>query len=369
MIPSAYVHVPFCSSICSYCAFAKSARLELVDTWLDALQSEVEAELGPLKQNHPDFRFQTLYFGGGTPSVLNLSQTKRLLELFKYFANENTEWTVEVNPESITKEKLRLYREAGVNRVSIGLQTFDEERLKQIGRTNTVPNSLKAIALLKESGIERICADLMYGFPGESLEDLNRDLDAFLNLDISHLSIYSLILEPGTRFGSRYSEDDLDEDLCALQYETIEKRLEAAGYEHYEISSYAKNQAYGKHNLLIWQDGLYYGFGLGAVGRDETGLYEHASSLKAWMENPFEKIRPENPNPEFDAIMTGLRTREGLDVQKWNAKYGMDLESRYVDVLDKWKDVFIRKDGKLSLSESGMEVLDSILVDFLLSKE
>lgn len=369
MIPSAYIHVPFCSTICSYCAFAKNGRLDRIDAWLDALESEIRQTMSPVLQKHPGFRFETIYIGGGTPSVLDLEQTRRLLSLLSPFADEKTEWTIEANPESVDQDKARMWRQYGVNRVSIGIETFNAKRLAELGRAHTINQSRRVIALLKECGFTRLGADLMYGFPGETLEELNTDIDRFLELDISHLSIYSLILEEGTRLARQISEDDLDEDLTAGMYETIEARLKEAGYEHYEISSYARNADYGRHNALIWDDGQYYGFGWGACGRDDRGLYEHSKTFAQYLSDPMAKTYEEEQNPAFDALMTGFRTKWGVDVQAWNTRYKDDFFARFGAVLKKWNGRFVQKKGRLALNEDGMEVLDSILVDFLMAQE
>lgn len=365
MIPSAYIHVPFCSSYCSYCAFAKTTRVSLIDRWLDALETEISTVLGPVLERNPGFSLTTLYIGGGTPSVLSESQTKRLLDLFSPYACRAEEWTIEANPESVTREKICLWKQAGINRVSIGIQTFNRQRLASLGRHHQPEQAKEAIEMLKEEGIERICADLMYGFPGESLEELERDLDEFIDLDIGHLSIYSLILEEGTPLARRISSSDLDEDLSAQMFETIEKKLALTGFDHYEISSFARNAEYGTHNLLIWQDGLYYGFGYGACGRDENGLYDHPPSLNEWMKDPSVILRADDETPEFDALMTGLRTKWGIDIALWQQKYHLDLVKEYQPVLKKWSDVLMIENGRLKVSEQGMEILDSILVDFL----
>lgn len=379
-VRSLYVHIPFCARFCSYCAFSKTAKLSFIDAYLDALEQEIQERIVPLKKaakpdgvhtkspETADSFFETIYIGGGTPSVLSNAQTERLLCMLAPFASEGTEWTIEVNPESVTASKAALYAKYGINRVSIGLQTFNENRLRALGRFHGVEQAKEAIDILRTAGLNNLCADLMYDFPKESLEELQADLDAFLALDIDHLSIYSLILEEGTRLAKTVHPEDLDEDLNAAMYEAIEKRLGACGYEHYEISSFARSHRYGRHNVLIWEDGLYAGVGFGACGREYKGLYDHEKTLEAYLQNPCRLIYEEDPDPAFDALMTGLRTVFGVDLAVWQERYQINFIDRFGSVIEKWNGKLLIRDGRLCVSKEGMEVLDSILVDFLCEK-
>ncbi|MDO4663797.1 MAG: radical SAM family heme chaperone HemW [Erysipelotrichaceae bacterium] len=365
MIESAYLHVPFCHSICAYCAFERSANLKQIDAWLDVICDEVQTTLDQAKQNDPNFKLKTIYFGGGTPSVLSCTQLSRLASLFSDVFDSSGEWTIEANPESITLEWLQTARSLGINRISIGIQTFDENRLKTLNRHHTPLQAKEAVALCRQVGFESISVDLIYGFAKQTMADLNADLDAFLELDIDHLSIYSLILEPDSALGKR-NYVPLDEESNALMYEQIEKRLIQAGFEHYEVSSFARNKKYGLHNSLIWDDGQYFGFGFGAIGRDDHGLYHHSGTLRQYIQKQSKIEYEENANPWFDAIMTGLRTQVGLNIQKWNLRYGFDFKKRYFDVLEKYEQYFVEQNERISLTKQGMEILDTILVEFLM---
>lgn len=364
-IDSAYLHVPFCKSICTYCAFERSANLKLVDTWLDVVCDEVQSTLKQAKENDPTFCLKTIYFGGGTPSILSCIQLERLARIFQEYFDEHGEWTIEANPESITFEWLQKAHSLGINRISVGIQIFDADRLKKLNRHHTPTQAKEAIRLCRQAGFDSISVDLIYGFEHQTLEDLHADCDEFLKLDIDHLSIYSLILEPDSALG-KLGYTPLDDQSNALMYEQIEKRLTQAGFEHYEVSSFARNQKYGLHNSLIWDDGLYYGFGFGAVGRDEKGLYHHSGSLQQYIQGRSHIVYEENANPWFDAIMTGLRTRNGLDIKKWNLRYGFDFKKRYCNVLQKYSKYFVEHDQRLSVTNQGMEILDTILVEFLM---
>lgn len=365
MIPSAYVHVPFCHSICRYCAFEKSAALQYIDPWLEQICKEIRISLAKAREENPDFLLETIYFGGGTPSLLSPSQLECLCAQFDGYFREGGEWTVEANPESLDEEKLQVLKVHGVNRISIGIQTFDPQRLKSLGRMHSPAQSAAAVALCKQYGITNICADLMYGFPGQSETQLQQDLEAFLQLNIDHLSIYSLIVEPDSVFG-RMGIDEIEEETGARMYEQIERILIQAGYEHYEVSSYARNKKYGLHNLLIWQDGFYFGFGPGAVGRNEQGLYHHQSRLSGYCQGDRQIVYEEDANPWFDAIMTGLRTASGVNLEKWQARYGLNFYKRYGKVLEKYAGKLWIENGALKVTSAGLEILDTILVDFLM---
>ncbi len=368
MIPSAYVHIPFCEHICSYCAFSKTARLAWIEPWLEQIKQEITNTLKKARSEDPNFELKTVYFGGGTPSVLSASQLLQLTDCFQGYLAKEYEWTIEANPESLTEEKLQVCIQAGINRLSIGIQTFDEDRLARLGRHHSAKKAQDCIDLAKQAGFTNLSVDLMYGFYDQTPEQLNKDLDAFLQLDVGHLSIYSLILEPDSLLAKR-GEPELDEQKSGELFELIESRLQQAGYTHYEISSYAKKEQYGLHNTLIWQDGLYYGFGYGAIGRNENGLYHHSGRLKDYIEGKSKIEFEEDANPWFDAIMTGLRTIFGLNLEAWNVKYQSDFITRYPKTLDKYQDHLAIDDGCLKADAKGMEILDSILVDFLIEDE
>lgn len=296
-IPSAYVHVPFCDSICAYCAFERTTYREaLANQWLERILEEIHQTLLKARLQDPNFVLQTIYIGGGTPTILKDEQLDQLLEAFDGFLAKDGEWSVEANPESLTKEKLAILKKHGVNRLSIGIQSFQDARLKKLGRRHSAKKAQESFSLAREAGFDNISVDLMYGFFDQSLDELNKDLDAFLALEAEHLSIYSLILEPNTLL-VKQKTPEIEESLEASLYEQIERRLEEAGYEHYEVSSYAKDQKYGLHNTLIWLDGLYYGFGYGAVGRNEKGIHAFQGTLQEYVKGQGKREYEEDENP------------------------------------------------------------------------
>lgn len=351
-----YLHVPFCDSICAYCDFCRIITNE--DTkrkWMAQIIEEIKQ-----KNIH---EADTLYFGGGTPSSLTCDQFEKIASLF----NVSKEFTVECNPESLDLKKIQLYKKLGVNRISLGVQTFNDHLLQVINRKHRKEDIFQVIQLLKENGIDNISIDLMYALPEQSLKDVKKDLEIFLDLDIKHLSIYSLQIEENSVFG-RQNLKPVDEDVEADMYELICRTMEKAGYLHYEISSFCKPGYHSKHNLAYWQDEDFIGLGCGASGKENNVRYDNTRSLKTYIEsgaNPY--IYEETQKDKaFNAIMMALRTTLGLDIQKWNQRYDQDFIKKYQSILEKYHDVLKMENGILYPSREAMEILNTILVDFLL---
>lgn len=337
------MHVPFCRHICHYCGFYRAVQPDH-SRWLEQLLEQITAcQITELK---------TLYLGGGTPSVLDQGE---LGALRACFPAQIGEFTLEVNPEDVNSEKAACWASLGINRISMGVQTFDDRRLEQIGRHHTGQDARNAVRILREAGITNLSVDLIYGLPGQDLAAVQRDVEEFLSLNLPHLSIYSLQIEENSLFG-RQGIIPCDEDLEADMYEWIVQRLKQDGYDHYEISSFAKNGQYSRHNLAYWQDRDFYGFGPGASGREQGQRYQ---IRRDW------KKEPEETDGPFEAVMMGLRTRFGVDLDAFRQRYGFDVCQRYQGVLEKYQPHFHRKDGHLFLDEGGREILNTILVDML----
>lgn len=306
----------------------------------------------------------TLYFGGGTPSLLSVSDFEMIRNLFPKNIDE---FTVECNPESLTMEKIAFYEKMGVNRISLGVQTFKDELLEVCNRKHTAKQALDVIHWLKSSTISNFSIDLIFGLPNQTLEDVKRDLELFLSLDIPHLSIYSLQIEENSVFGKRHIQP-IDADLEADMFEYIEKTLEQNGYLHYEISSFCKPGYFSKHNLAYWQDQDFYGMGCGASGRIQGIRYDNTKSLSVYCK--------EGPKPSYieeslqersmDAIMMALRTSFGLYIPLWNERYHMDFKTQYRSVLKKYEAYFEYKEDYVFLKDAGLEILNTILVDFMM---
>lgn len=346
MTCSVYVHVPFCDHICYYCGFFRQAsHAEKRQAWLDKMCETAR------NTEFPD-HLETLYFGGGTPSVLTLEELGRLRDCFPASVGE---FTMEANPDGVTRKKAQTWHDLGINRISLGVQSFDDDMLAKIGRHHTAQQAEEAIEELKAAGISNLSIDLIYGLPGQTLDQVQADVERFLKLDIGHLSIYSLQIEENSVFGRQHIAS-CDEDLEADMYEWICARLKKAGYDHYEISSFARGDRHSRHNLVYWQDEDFKGLGPGAAGR-ENGQRYHID--EQWI-----RINEETDAP-FEAIMMGLRTRFGIDLDAYETKYGINILDTYETVLERWKAYFRTDQRRLYLTEQGREVLNTILLDFM----
>ena len=258
MTKAVYIHIPFCKKICSYCDFCKMYyHQEYVSNYLKALETEID-------KRYQGEIVDTIYIGGGTPSVLSVLQLKELFRIIKRIKkSKNIEFSFEINFDSIDEEKLVLLKENGVNRLSFGLETLSPKGQRLLNRVNKKERIKKIISKAKELGFNNINIDLIYAFPGETKEDLKKDLDFIISLDIEHISTYSLIIEEHTIL---YIDgvENISEDLDAEMYEYIYNRLVKEGYIHYEISNFSKNGKESRHNLCYWNNEHYYGFGMGA---------------------------------------------------------------------------------------------------------
>lgn len=358
---SLYVHIPFCSHICSYCDFAKVFYNEKwADDYLDALEFEI-------KDKNINKHFDTIYIGGGTPSSLSLKQMKRLFDMLKPFSSQVKEYSMEVNPESMNDGKLDLMIDYGINRLSIGVQTFQNKALKMIGRHHTSEDAIALIDKAKNKGIDDINIDLMYGLPGQILEDLKQDIDIISTLDISHISIYSLILEDNTILKNIDYKPLSDED-DALWYDFINAELKKIGYKHYEVSNYYKIKP-SLHNSVYWHYEDYEGIGLGAHSLIHHVRYENTRSLTQYLDKHYliEKTFLSQGDELFEKIMMGLRVLEGINVDKINQMFKVDIMDKYKEKINKYQDLKMLElhDSYLRPTELGLKYLNNILVDFL----
>ena len=357
MVPSAYVHIPFCDSICAYCDFVRIQKNEqFFSSWKEQLIQEI--------QEYKIENLHTLYFGGGTPSLLSVDD---FTSIRNFFPDSIDEFTVECNPESLDEDKLNVYVALGVNRISLGVQSFKDDLLKVCRRRHTASQAISVIESIKKSSISTFSIDLIFGLPNQTMEDVKRDISTFLSLDIPHLSIYSLQIEENSIFG-KMGIEPIDSDLEADMFEYITKTLEAAGYIHYEISSFCKPGHYSKHNLSYWQDKDFYGFGCGASGRLDGIRYDNTTSLKEYCSfGPCPTYISETlAERGMDAIMMALRTKFGLNIREWNLKYQNDFKDYYAQVLDKYSKYFSYSEDCIYLNDAGFEILNTILVDFMM---
>jgi oxygen-independent coproporphyrinogen-3 oxidase len=358
---SIYIHIPFCYSICSYCDFCKIYYdKSLVTRYLEELEKEI-------RSIYKGEEVRTIYIGGGTPSSLSIDELEYLFRILEIFDKTKLEeYTIECNIESIDKDKLLLFKKNGVNRLSIGVQTFNEDLLKILGRNHTKEMVIEKIEAAKEIGFNNINIDLIYGINNERMDDLKFDIDTFFKLDISHISLYSLIIEPHTKL---YIDNfkEMDEDLNASMYDYINKTLEDNNYIHYEISNYAKKGYESKHNLVYWHNLEYYGFGLGASSFIGNIRYDNTRSLNRYLEGNYklnENILTDKEMMENEMIL-GLRLIKGVDKNHFYKKYGKRVEE--VFPIQKLTDnkMLIDKNNFLYIPRDKLFISNSILIEFI----
>ncbi len=320
-----------------------------------------------IQEKYRGEEMKTLYIGGGTPSALSLEELKNLMDIMMIFKKANVfEYTFECNIENITKEKLLLLKEYGVNRLSVGVQTSHEKFLKLLNRSHTKEMVREKVKEMKELGFSNINIDFMYAFPKESVEEVREDIDFFLSLDVPHVSTYSLIIEPHTLLGIKNIQN-IDSDVDARMYETIKKSLKEHGYIHYETSNFAKKGYESKHNLTYWNNEEYYGFGLGASGYIDQIRYENTRSLTNYEHGNYvlEQHHLSKREQEENEMILGLRKMQGVSKSHFYHKYHEAMEDVFEieELLKKGK---LKENGDyLYIPDAYQYVANSILVYFI----
>ncbi len=360
---SLYVHIPFCIKICNYCDFCKVFyNEELVDNYLLAL----EKELTNLEITNS---LKTVYIGGGTPSCLNAKQLEKLLKILEpYISSDTLEYCMELNPETMDKQKVELLKKYHISRVSIGVQTFNENILNNIDRVHTKEEVFQLISWLQEYEINNISIDMMYGLPNQTKKDVVDDLDICSTLGIKHISYYSLILEEHTKlYNSKY--EGLDQ-LQEYQIQTfIDLYLEKLGYEKYEVSNYAKKGFESKHNSVYWKYQNYYAIGAGATSKIDHKIIENSKNVFGYTKQTTKSNIIDNSvdDIKFNHIMMSLRLLEGLDIIDFNRRYNCDFLNDYSHILNKLiadKLLYVNN-NKLFCSKESIYHLHDILLEFL----
>ena len=318
MIKSAYIHIPFCKKICSYCDFCKVFYdKKFIGKYLNSLENEI-------KNRYKKEYLDTLYIGGGTPSSLDLDELNKLFKITNLFnLNENYEFTIEFNIEDIDEEKLKICKDNKVNRISIGVESFNKDNLVFLGRT--VSNIESKIKLVKKY-FNNINIDLIYALPNEDLTVLENDLNNILKLDINHISCYSLIIEKHTKL---YNDNikNIDEDLDFKMYELINKKLK--DFNHYEISNYAKKGYESRHNLTYWNNEEYYGFGISAASYIDNKRIYNSKSLNKYLDGDYsyeEEILTMDDKILYELIL-GFRKINGINIDDFYSKFNIDILS------------------------------------------
>lgn len=359
-----YVHIPFCEYICHYCDFVKRVpkNKEMVDTYLERLRQEIKSYA------HHFSSIETIYIGGGTPSMLSIEQLTHLFESLKDI--HPVEYTIEVNPESYTKAKGLLFKKYQINRVSLGVQTFNQDLLHYLNRGHTNEQVFSVVSDLKEIGTEEISVDLIYSIPKQSLDDLRYDLEMIKKLDITHVSCYSLILEEKTYFYHQYLKGNfttVDEDIEATMFKMVIDELKKQGFEHYEISNFAKEGHYSLHNMIYWTLGEYIGCGLGAHGFvDGYRTYNHRA-LPKYLESPLNDSEKQDKESLLqDELIFGLRKIKGVSIKETEDKYQVNLLETYPQLNEKIELGLVKiEDGYLKLSELGIFLGNQVFMVFI----
>ena len=354
-----YVHVPFCLRICPYCDFCKVIyRPEWSKPYLDALYAEAKARQCGL--------FSTIYVGGGTPSALPDEEFEELLFFLHQHIKQEGEFSIECNPENVTETKVALMKRFGIDRVSLGVQSFQPESLKTLGRRHDKQTVLNAIGLLRKYGITNINLDWMYGFPGQSEESLRADIEDFLSCDVPHLSAYSLILEEGTTFSAKKVkplEDDVQQDY----FELIMAALAEHGYERYEISNFAKPGYRCRHNLTYWHDERYVAIGLGASGYIGNKRYQNTKNLQKYLNGEYFGSEEElsRDGELMDYMLTNLRLIEGFSLAEFEKRFGMTFDSHYHTQFARMEreGLLVEDSGRIHATKRGLDLLDYICLE------
>lgn len=319
MIKSAYIHIPFCKKICSYCDFCK---VFYHDAYVDKYLLMLEKEIVSRYQGEV---LETIYIGGGTPSVLSEEELEYLFQIVsKLHKTDTCEYTIEANFDSITFSKLELCKKYGVNRISFGLETTNSKLLEKMNRDLDLFYVEKVISYCKNIGLTNINVDLLYAFSGEKVEDVSKDIDYILSLDIPHISTYSLILEPHTKLYLE-KEKEVDEELDYLMWQTILSKLDM--YEHYEISNFSKEGFRSKHNQVYWNNLEYYGFGVGASGYIQDRRYTNTRSIQNYLLGKFELDYEKLSLYDriYYEVILNLRMKQGISKSQFYEKYNSSL--------------------------------------------
>lgn len=377
-----YVHIPFCVQKCLYCDFLsmpvdESVRRHYVNKLIEEIEQKAES--------YQTYQVTSLFLGGGTPSILSGTQITEMIEaLQKNFSIEkDAEITIECNPGTLTGQKLLAYKESGINRISMGLQSARNEELKKLGRIHTFEEFLHNYDLVRKTGFDNVNVDIMSALPGQTVSDWEHTLREVLKLRPEHISAYSLIIEEGTPFYQAYAADEQrreegDEPLFLpgeeterAMYQLTKELLGQKGYERYEISNYAKKGKECRHNIGYWTRKNYLGLGLGSASLVENVRFSNTSDLKAYLDGKFEpqerEVLERKAQMEEFAFL-GLRMMEGISRSRFAEVFGVEIEAVYGAVIKRMTELGLLKQraGKIFLTEEGISVSNYVMSEFLL---
>lgn len=369
-----YIHIPFCKEKCKYCDFCSIvSSYDKRKEYVENLLKEFDLYGGKYDD------IETIFIGGGTPSVLDIDLLRMLLDKIKSLINVERviEYTVECNPGTITEELADLFLESGVNRISLGLQSTSDRLLKVIGRIHSYNDFKESYYLLRKKGIKNINVDFIYGLPGQTVEDIEADINEITKLNPEHISYYSLKIEEGTKFYQMYQAgeiEEIDEEIDRAMYHITIDKLKALGYGHYEISNFSKPGHESVHNLKYWRCHEYIGLGLSAHGYLDGYRYSNYYDFNEYYNSLSSNEKPILDSSEIsgedlllERIMLGLRLREGISIAELNQEFDIDFLDIHGSEIEKHEEMGYMKikDGRLFLTDSGFDISNYIISKFI----
>ena len=371
-----YIHIPFCMKKCEYCDFISfSCRENKVDDYIKALIKEIIAYS---KKYANCYEINTIYIGGGTPSFIDAKYIVEIVKILKenWNIDENAEISIEVNPGTVDEDKLKSYYNVGINRLSIGIQSDDDNMLKILGRIHTYQEALKTYKLARKSGFKNINVDLMIGLPTQNLEDVSKMIENFLKLDPEHISVYSLILEDKTALKKKVENRELylpSEEMERRMYWKVKQKLENAGFIHYEISNFAKKGYESKHNLNCWNQEEYLGFGLAAHSYMNNVRYSNINSLEEYInkdaiDNPIIHERQNKMDKMKEYMLLGLRKIEGVKISDFKTKFIDNPIFIFKEELNRLvsEELIEIDEDKIKLTDKGLDLANLVWEEFVL---
>jgi len=369
-----YLHIPFCAHKCAYCDFFSLTNPKYKDDFVQSILKEIYLQKHYLGSE----RVQTIYFGGGTPSLFSIEQLGKILNaLYENFSMEkNVELTLEANPENLSITFLKALKKLGFNRLSIGIQSFDDDDLVLIRRTHQSQTAIQSVYDAKNQGFENISVDLMYGLPNLTLKKWQQNLNQMFQLEVQHISAYHLTIEPKTLFKKWYDQNKIqlpDEQISLEQFQLLVEKTAANGFLHYEISNFAKDGFISLHNTNYWMGVKYLGLGPSAHSYNLTSRQWNISNLHVYLDEiskgkvPYEKEILTLKEKYNDFIITSFRTMWGLNLEKLVLNFGPSYKKYFLKKIKKYldKNFCIQNNDQIKLSEKGMFISDHIMADLL----
>jgi oxygen-independent coproporphyrinogen-3 oxidase len=374
-----YLHIPFCAARCHYCNFATGGyESALAERYVAAIETEIRTA-----PHHKRFdlhrEVDTVYLGGGTPTTLSPQQLSGILSACRevYLVADDAEVTIEANPGSVSSEYLSELRSIGINRLSFGVQSFNDHELEMIGRIHNADEARHAVALAREAGFDNVSLDLIAGLPEQSITGWRYNVEQALELEPDHLSVYLLELYKDAPLLHRIERGELhavDEQISIDSYFILVDEAERRGYEHYEISNWAKPGRESRHNLKYWTGAPYWAFGVSAAGYDRASRWSNTRNIHEYLERVEDGASPVNEHTELtdddrqsEALFLQLRLKSGVDLQRHEAEFGVDVLRRYASDLDRLNEAGLIEvsDGALRISRAGTVLANEVFAVFV----